>query len=159
MDDTPPTLSTSLVSFMTSLRPDRALVSKPAESPRDLFKNGPIEATVILLPLYDFLRLNEYFPATMVEYITSDNTAVCPPLTLLTLFSYLFTHASSSTSHRAIAYANLSLNIMLTFAENESVMEALSQPSKIQIRLCRQLAETSRSSCLACFQPSCLLVP
>jgi hypothetical protein len=39
MDDSPPTLATSLGSFVAALRPDRALSATPVDPPRELFKN------------------------------------------------------------------------------------------------------------------------
>ena len=38
-DDSPPTFAGSLGSILSSLRPDRALASKPIDPPRELFKN------------------------------------------------------------------------------------------------------------------------
>ncbi|TFY75669.1 hypothetical protein EWM64_g8341 [Hericium alpestre] len=37
-DDSPPTMASTLGSFMASLRPDRALASTPVDPPRELFK-------------------------------------------------------------------------------------------------------------------------
>jgi hypothetical protein len=38
-DDSPPTMAATLGSLLTSLRPDRALSSRPVDPPRELFKN------------------------------------------------------------------------------------------------------------------------
>lgn len=38
-DDSEPTLATTFGSLLISLRPDRALASKPLDPPRELFKN------------------------------------------------------------------------------------------------------------------------
>jgi hypothetical protein len=103
----------------------------------------PIEATVILLPIFEFLHNNPIFSNILLGYISEDAKAgriPPPPFTLLSLSSYLLTHASSTFSPRSMAYANLSLNILLGLVENDQVMEALCQPSDINIRLCRQVS-------------------
>ncbi|KAI0801082.1 hypothetical protein C8Q74DRAFT_1240211 [Fomes fomentarius] len=145
LDDSPPTLTTSLGSFLSSLRPDRALASKPVDPPRKLFKNQPIEACVIMLPLYEFLQgsptFRRIFASTLAAAEEDKKTAtrITPlPLTLLSLSSYLLSHASSSSSPRAIAYANLALNTLLVMSENDEIMAALQEESKEDIRLCRQ---------------------
>ncbi|KAF8899008.1 hypothetical protein BD779DRAFT_1486579 [Infundibulicybe gibba] len=61
-----------------------------------------------------------------------------PPCTLLSLSSYLLTHAGSTASLRSTAYANLSLNILLLLAEDDKIMSVLSKSSTSNIRLCRQ---------------------
>ncbi|RPD55914.1 DUF1741-domain-containing protein [Lentinus tigrinus ALCF2SS1-6] len=144
-DDSPPTLTTSLGSFLSSLRPDRAFASQPIDPPRELFKNQPIEACVILLPLFEFLYgsalFRRIFAGTLVAAEEEKKTAtrITPlPLTLLSLSSYLFSHASSSSSPRAIAYAHLAMSTLLVMAESDEIMAALRTESKEDIRLCRQ---------------------
>ncbi|KAL0951542.1 hypothetical protein HGRIS_008226 [Hohenbuehelia grisea] len=114
-DDSPPTFASSLSSMMLSLRPDRALASKDIDPPRELFKNQPIEATVVLLPLFELARTNQQFCSILMDYLTSTSTSRKPtkpiygnppPLTILTLSSYLLTHASSTSSSRAMALYN-----------------------------------------------------
>jgi len=112
--------------------------------------NRPIEAIVVLLPMFEFLHLNQTFPLVLLEFTStvsdqtsSSNRLSPPPFTFLTLSSYLLTHASSAASPRAIAYANLSLNILLTFVENEDVMSVFCQSTQDSIRLCRQVSLTS----------------
>ncbi|KAH7927264.1 hypothetical protein BV22DRAFT_1032014 [Leucogyrophana mollusca] len=143
-DDSIPTLGKSLGSLVTSLWPDRALAKEPVDPPRELFKHQPIEATVAILPIFEFLFFNQLFPQVLVESIShteekTQNGRLPPlPFTILTLSSYLMTHASSSSSPRAIAYANLSMSILLVMAENTLVMKSLCQPSREGIRICRQ---------------------
>ena len=72
------------------------------------------------------------------------------PLTLISLASYLLTHASSVSSPRATAYANLALNILLSFAQNESIMGIFCQPFPGVIRLCRQVCFLSNFSLSYC---------
>ncbi|KAI0715416.1 hypothetical protein C8Q76DRAFT_618158 [Earliella scabrosa] len=144
-DDSPPTFAGSLGSILSSLRPDRALASKPIDPPRELFKNQPIEACVIMLPLFEFMSgsrtFRRVFAGTLAAAEEEKKTAtrITPlPLTLLSLSSYLLSHASSSSSTRAIAYANLALNTLLVMTENDEVMTVLREQSKEEIRLCRQ---------------------
>ncbi|EIW64282.1 uncharacterized protein TRAVEDRAFT_33082 [Trametes versicolor FP-101664 SS1] len=139
-DDSPPTLTTSFGSMFSALRPDRVLASKPVDLPREVFKSQPIEACVILLPLFEFLHGSATFRKTFTEtLITQDGTSTkALPLTFLSMTSYLLSHASSSSSPRAIAYANLALNILLVISESEEILGALSQNTQLDIRLCRQ---------------------
>ncbi|KAF8078888.1 hypothetical protein FPV67DRAFT_1558084 [Lyophyllum atratum] len=141
-DSIRPTLATTLGSMIASFRPDRALAITNVEPPRELFKNQPIEATVILLAVFEFLRANPIFPSILLEYINPENVASArlppPPLTILTLSSYLLTHASSTSSPRSLSYANLSLNILLAFVENDDVINGFCQPTEMIIPICRQ---------------------
>ncbi|KAJ7110039.1 hypothetical protein C8R44DRAFT_678676 [Mycena epipterygia] len=141
-DDTSQTLTSALGSMMAKLRPDRALTA--VDPPRELFKSQqvpPIEACVVLLPMFEFLRTNPTFPLVLVspsDEDTKSSAISSPPYTILSLSSYLLTHASSTSSPRAIVYANLCLNTLLTLVQNDGVLIAFSQPSDERIRLCRQ---------------------
>ncbi|OJT08174.1 UPF0668 protein C10orf76 -like protein [Trametes pubescens] len=142
-DDSPPTLTASFGSMLSALRPDRVLASKPVDLPREVFKNQPIEACVILLPLFEFLHGSATFRKVFADtLIPQDGQASTPakglPLTLLSMCSYLLSHASSSSSPRTIAYANLALNILLVISESEGVLGAMRQDTQEDIRLCRQ---------------------
>ncbi|KAF9814518.1 hypothetical protein IEO21_05069 [Rhodonia placenta] len=141
-DDSPPTLGTTFGSLLFSLRPDRALAATPVDPPRELFKNQPIEACVILLPIFEFLSINTTFQTIFVEPMgaAADKSSRLAPLpyTSLTLSSYLLTHASSTHAPRAIAYANLALNLLLVMVESEVIMDAFCQTTGASIRLCRQ---------------------
>lgn len=107
----------------------------------------PLEAAVILLPIHDFLHLNTVFNAVLLEPLISDTQSSAssdlPPLilTLLTLSSYILTHASSVQNSRATAYASLCLVTLLHLAENDVAMSALLQVQKQGngVRLCRQV--------------------
>ena len=103
----------------------------------------PIEASVVLLPIYEFLRPNPLFMTVLLEDLVSppndgDSTTVLP-CTLISFASYLCTHASSTSSPRSLAYAGLSLNILLTLMENHMVMEFMTQTILPPVRLCRQV--------------------
>ncbi|KAJ7619200.1 hypothetical protein DFH06DRAFT_1235619 [Mycena polygramma] len=138
-DDTSQTLTAAFGSMMSKLRPDRALT--PVDPPRELFKSQPIEACVVILPVFEFLRTNPTFPLVLIspsDEGTKSSAISSPPFTILSLSSYLLTHASSTSSPRAIAYANLCLNTLLTLVQNDGVLIAFSQPSDERIRLCRQ---------------------
>ncbi|KAJ7040434.1 hypothetical protein C8F04DRAFT_1083551 [Mycena alexandri] len=138
-DDTSQTLTSALGSMMSRLRPDRALT--PVDPPRELFKSQPIEACVVVLPIFEFLRTNPTFPLLLIspsDEGTKSSAISSPTHTILSLSSYLLTHASSTSSPRAIVYANLCLNTLLTLVQNDGVLIAFSQPSDERIRLCRQ---------------------
>ncbi|KAG1757162.1 hypothetical protein EDB19DRAFT_1656167 [Suillus lakei] len=149
-DDSIPTFAKSVGALFTSLLPDRALVMQPLDPPREFLKNQPIEATVSLLPVFEFLFFNPLFAQVLVDMIPtpdskpsdSKQSALVPPLAynILSLSSYVLTHASSSASPRTLAYANLALNTLLVMSENMHIMSVFCKPtsSKEAIRLCRQ---------------------
>ncbi|KAF9041727.1 hypothetical protein BDZ89DRAFT_1207601 [Hymenopellis radicata] len=137
-DDMSPTLAATFNTFISSLRPDRALSSTPVDPPRELFKSQPIEATVILLPLYEFLRGNMLFSSIFLESLSDEDSQYHPPLTIISLSSYLLTHATSASQPRSIAYAGLGLNVLLALVENDAALTVFSRPCKQYIRLCRQ---------------------
>ena len=119
----------------------------------------PIEACVILLPIFEFLHANERFHAILLEPLTAEMEPPSParisplPYTLLTLASYLLTHASSVHAPRAIGYAHLSLNILLVMAESRVIMQAFCNRGDADVRLCRQVNSSS------IFQDPCLMGP
>lgn len=137
-DDVSPALSSTFGTLIASLRPDRALSTTPVDPPRELFENQPIEATVILLPLYELLRGNVLFSSVFLSSNEPERTMPSPPSTLLTLSSYLLTHATSTSQPRSVAYANLCMNCLLALIETDAVLVALSKPNTVPIRLCRQ---------------------
>ena len=101
----------------------------------------PIEAVAALLPVFEFLDNNPTFAEVLVkpftqEDDTQDHVLV---LSLVTTSSYILTHATSSASPRAVAYAHLSLNILLRLVQNPKIASAFCQPWFHQIRLCRQV--------------------
>lgn len=101
----------------------------------------PIEAVAVLLPVFEFLDSNLTFAEVLVKPFTQeddsqDNVLV---LSLVTVSSYILTHATSSTSPRAVAYAHLSLNILLRLVQNPKISSAFCQPRSRPIRLCRQV--------------------
>ena len=123
------------------------LVKRARNSRADGIPCRPIEACVIMLPLFEFMSgsrtFRRVFAGTLAAAEEEKKTAtrITPlPLTLLSLSSYLLSHASSSSSTRAIAYANLALNTLLVMTENDEVMSALREQSKEEIRLCRQVS-------------------
>ncbi|EIM92219.1 uncharacterized protein STEHIDRAFT_70825 [Stereum hirsutum FP-91666 SS1] len=168
-DDSPPTMVTALGAFMTSLRPDRALASTPVDPPRELFKNKPIEACVVLLSIYEFMHTNTSFTRVLSDSLkqepsnTNKTRKLEPvPCTLISLSSYLVTHATSLSSARAIAYANLSLNILFTMVEADELIFMLCQTAIVPIRLCRQrlpvLPSLSSSSPPVCSLLDCCVL-
>ncbi|KAI0830497.1 hypothetical protein BC628DRAFT_1312831 [Trametes gibbosa] len=144
VDDSPPTLTAAFGSFLSALRPDRALSAKPIDTSRELFKNQPIEACVFLLPLFEFLQGSPAFRNVFAETLAQGDEQKPPihitplPLTLLSLSSYLLSHASSSSSSRSIAYASLALNTLLVISESDILLNALRPVTHEALRLCRQ---------------------
>ena len=100
---------------------------------------------MVLLPLFEFLHGSSTFRRTFISTLTPKDekktaTKITPlPLTLLSLSSYLLSHASSSSSPRSIAYANLAMNILLVMSEHDEILAALQQNSTEETRLCRQV--------------------
>lgn len=145
-DDSIPTFAKSVGALFTSLLPDRTLTMQPLDPPREFLKTQPIEATVSLLPVFEFLFFNPLFAQVLVDMIPKPSdrkqSALVPPLAynILSLSSYVLTHASSSASPRTLAYANLALNTLLVMSENARIMAVFCKPasSKEAIRLCRQ---------------------
>ena len=105
----------------------------------------PIEACIILLPIFEFVLRNRTFASIVVEGVNDaagDNTSRPPlPHTIVSLSSYLLTHATS-TSSRAIAYANIALNILLALVETKEVTRVFCEASPHPVRLCRQVCPT-----------------
>jgi hypothetical protein len=105
--------------------------------------NRPIEASVILLPVFELVHENSVFCEVLIETIPeekSEDTRFPPFLfTLLTLSSYIFAHANSSPSPRALAYANLTLHILLSLVEKDALVARLYQPTSVDIWICRQV--------------------
>jgi hypothetical protein len=103
----------------------------------------PIEASVVLLPIHEFLGSNPLFTTVLLEDLVSpqgEGLQMTPlPSTIISFSSYLLTHASSTASPRSIAYASLSINVLLSLVENTMVMEFASQTNVPTIRLCRQV--------------------
>ena len=104
----------------------------------------PIEASVVLLPIYEFLLPNPTFSSVLIEELSlplPEDTVQSGPLpcTIISFASYLCTHASSTDSQRSIAYASLSLNVLLAFVESDLMMDILCRKNSPAIRLCRQV--------------------
>ena len=100
---------------------------------------------MILLPVFEFLHGSATFRKVFADNLTAHvekktSTPIPPlPITLLSLTSYLVSHASSSSSSRSIAYANLALNMLLVMSESDEILNALRADTNEEIRLCRQV--------------------
>lgn len=87
---------------------------------KPFFPHRPNKASVVLLPIYEFLFPNPIFSSVLIEQLSSslsEATVHNGPLScaiILSFASYL-----CSDSHRPIAYATLSLNVLLAFVEND----------------------------------------
>ncbi|KAI4528315.1 DUF1741-domain-containing protein [Schizophyllum commune Loenen D] len=142
-DDSTATLTNSLGSLLTSWSPHRAFTSKQVDAPRELFKDQPIEGSVILLSVSEFLRQNPLFLEVLLKDIRpeeGEKASTASPLLLTTLSfaSYVLTHATSIATLRSLGYANLVMNVLLNIAENDKAVKALCEPSSMALRLCRQ---------------------
>lgn len=95
----------------------------------------------MLLPVFEFLDNNQSFAEVLVKPFTQEDDLQDDVLvlSLVTASSYILTHATSSASPRAVAYAHLSLNILLRLVQNPKVSSAFCQPWSRPIRLCRQV--------------------
>ncbi|KAF9786843.1 hypothetical protein BJ322DRAFT_1052283 [Thelephora terrestris] len=135
-DDTPPCPKITLGSIVTMFKPDRVFT----DPPKGLFAKQPIEAAAVLLPVFEFLDNNKSFADVLVKPFTQedDSQEHVLVLSLVTASSYILTHATSSASPRAVAYAHLSLNILLRLVQNPKISSAFCQPRSRPIRLCRQ---------------------
>ncbi|PVG03294.1 hypothetical protein CPB86DRAFT_749524 [Serendipita vermifera] len=138
-DDSPPSLVSAFGNLLIALRPDKALSSTPIETPREMFKDQPIEAAVVLLPLYELLQLNPVFPSVIAESLSQEAPSKRPPMvfSFMSLASYLFSHASSVGTPRSLAYANLAMRVCLLVSKDESLVTKLARETGI-VRICRQ---------------------
>jgi hypothetical protein len=109
---------------------------------RLILLDRPIEASVILLPVFELVHENSVFCEVLMETISEKLEDPRLPqflLTLLTLSSYIFAHANSSHSSRALAYANLALHVLLSLVEKDALVARLYQPTSVDIWICRQV--------------------
>ncbi|KAL1722164.1 hypothetical protein EV715DRAFT_193415 [Schizophyllum commune] len=142
-DDTTAGLTNAFGSLLTSWSPNRAFASKQVDVPRELFKDQPIEGSVILLPVYEFLRQNPLFLDVLLKDVRPEEGEKADPsspllLTTLSFASYVLTHATSIATLRSLGYANLTMNVLLNIVENDKAVKALCEPSSMAVRLCRQ---------------------
>ena len=84
----------------------------------------PNEGSVILLPVYEFLRQNPLFLDVLLKDIRpeeGEKASTASPLLLTTLSfaSYVLTHATSIATLRSLGYANLTMNVLLNIAEDD----------------------------------------
>lgn len=100
---------------------------------------------MVLLPVFEFLANNQTFAEVLVKPFTQEDDSQdrVLVLSLVTVASYILTHATSSASPRAAAYAHLSLNILLRLVQNPKISSAFCQPRSRPIRLCRQVRRFS----------------
>ncbi|KAG8708439.1 hypothetical protein FRC08_018888 [Ceratobasidium sp. 394] len=69
-DDTPPSFTSTVTSIFSVFRPTLAATEPPPM--KEIFSNQPIEATVILLPLFEFLSQNQAFRALFAQSVHPD---------------------------------------------------------------------------------------
>lgn len=103
----------------------------------------------MLLPLKEFLYSNASFPllstrpipnssAEAPTWIKSSPPTIMLSHSVLSLASYILTHATASGSPRATAYAQLTLSILQTWVRDPYVAKTFAL-EKGDIRLCRQV--------------------
>jgi hypothetical protein len=110
----------------------------------------PIEAAVVLLPLYELLQLNPVFSSVIAESLSQETPSKRPPMifSFLSLASYLFSHASSVGTPRSLAYANLAMKVCLMISKDEPLVTKLAREAG-SVRICRQVKVVlSRGSAL-----------
>ncbi|KAF9056114.1 hypothetical protein BJ165DRAFT_477877 [Panaeolus papilionaceus] len=136
------TIGASWGAVMARLSPEVILSFVNQDSPKEKFKDLPTHSTVILLTVYEFLKRNPLFISVVLEDLVSpiDKPLTSSPLlcNIICLASYICSHASSVSSPRSVAYANLSLNILLVLVERSLVMEFITQTASPSIHICRQ---------------------
>ncbi|EIN13968.1 hypothetical protein PUNSTDRAFT_58448 [Punctularia strigosozonata HHB-11173 SS5] len=159
LPDESPTMLASVGTFLATMRLDRAPSPTTAGSARRALRNHPIEGAAIAFALLDLIRENHSFSSFVVTHAPSDNRIAPLPQTVLSLSSYVLTHASSSMSDRALAYAQLTMNIMFTWSGDVETMRLFCGPSTSAIRLCRQreprLPQASVKRPLVCAMLDC----
>ncbi|KAH9486507.1 Armadillo-like helical domain-containing protein 3 [Psilocybe cubensis] len=133
-------LTSSFGAVLNRWLPENTLLLSHPNAYGDKYKDQPVEATVILLAVYEFLLSNPMFATVLIEDMVSPDDSVQCPLfcTIISLTSYLCTHAMSTASPRSIAYAGISINMILALVENKVVMEFISQNNVPSIQMCRQ---------------------
>ncbi|GAA6004665.1 hypothetical protein JCM11491_002185 [Sporobolomyces phaffii] len=100
----------------------------------DPFYELPPDSLAILVTLYEFWRSNKTFSSLVFSTTASDQTPDLP-LTLISVSSYAFSHAS--TSLRAQVYSRLCLHLLMLLVEDGE--GRLSSPvAQDSVRLCRQ---------------------
>jgi hypothetical protein len=121
----------------------------------NLMLNSPPREALCLLPLREFVQFNPSFlilsaqpfvytiaSATDAPGVKRSSTFTLPS-TVLSLSSYILTHATSSAEPRAGAYAQVCLAIMLIWIRNPFVVKMMSmEKERTEARLCRQVRAT-----------------
>ncbi|KAG8731690.1 hypothetical protein FRC12_019617 [Ceratobasidium sp. 428] len=69
-DDTPPSFASTVTSIFSVFRPSLATTEPPPM--KEIFCNQPIEAAVILFPLFEFLSQNQAFRALFAQSVHPD---------------------------------------------------------------------------------------
>jgi hypothetical protein len=103
---------------------------------------SPPENAVLLLGAFEFLRSNSQFRDLLRNDIAGNDTREYGPssgvFAIITLTSYLVTHASSVSTSRSLAYANLGLHVIFTLIDHDEMLEQLCEPTGKGIHVCRQ---------------------
>ncbi|KAF8323104.1 hypothetical protein DL93DRAFT_625081 [Clavulina sp. PMI_390] len=151
-DDAPPTLASSLSNTFTSLvaLPVRGFpqTSLSTSASKDSFAAMPPLEALALLPMKDFLLDNPSFPLLSTRpipqsapegpaWLKSLPATVHLAHSVISLASYILTHATASNSPRAAAYASLALTVLQAWIRDPFVLKTFAL-EKAEVRLCRQ---------------------
>lgn len=121
-------------------RPDRFLtrmISPQPERTDASTEDQPIAEAVALLPAYEFMAGSPGFIKVMIDSL--DSASKTPWMaSFLNLASWIFSNASTSSSARTHAYANLVLEMLLLVVENEYAASVLCSRSCRGIQLCQK---------------------
>lgn len=112
----------------------------PSSPPRD---------ALILRPFYEYLTTNASFPLVSIRtipyssagdptWLKSSPQTVALPHAVLSLASYILTHATASGSSRAASYAQLALAIIQTWIRDPYVVKTFMMQQG-NVWLCRQV--------------------
>lgn len=102
----------------------------------------PIAEAVALLPAYEFMAGSPGFIKVMIDSL--DSASKTPWMaSFLNLASWIFSNASTSSSARTHAYANLVLEMLLLVVENEYAASVLCSRSCRGIQLCQKVSPAS----------------
>ncbi|KAH8835505.1 hypothetical protein DL96DRAFT_1702483 [Flagelloscypha sp. PMI_526] len=132
-------LSKSILKVGTDILPLPALLgSSPADSVKSHLQKQPIEGAVICWTLYEVLLVNPSFPTLLIDSIDGeDKTQIPLVFSVISLSSFLFSHATSIDTSRSFDYAALCMALLDAMLAQQAILDGLLRRSA-DIILCRQ---------------------
>src|ERR1700761_6978635 len=94
----------------------------------------PTTDAIFLIPFYDLFSANRSF-----RHLLATDSSPLDISALLTMFSYILTHAWSPISKRAPTYARISLNIMAICVEDSHIFSFLTTKVTSNMHICQQV--------------------